>query len=67
MDANQTEIKGNQAKMDADLREMGHEMMGRLEVMLQNQEKTDANQKEIRFSQELLKEETLAKMGTNQK
>jgi uncharacterized iron-regulated protein len=59
MDANQAQIKANQAKTDADLREMGGEMMARLEAMLQNnQEKTDANLKEIRVSQELLKEES---------
>jgi hypothetical protein len=67
MDANQAEMKVNQAKMDADLREMGEEIMARLEAMLQNnQEKTDANQKEIRVGQELLKEEMLAKMESNQ-
>jgi hypothetical protein len=47
--------------------EMEQMMACPLAKMRINQGKTDANLKEIRANQELLKEEMLAKMGPNKK
>jgi hypothetical protein len=68
MDTNPAEMIANQAKTDTDLREMREEIMAGLETMIQsNQEETDANLKEIRAGQELLKEEMLAKLEAHHK
>jgi hypothetical protein len=64
--ASQAKTDANEAKTDADVREMREEITARLEAMIQNnQEKMDATIKKTRASQEHLKEEMMAKLDAH--
>jgi hypothetical protein len=74
MDANQEEMKANQAKTDADLRDMRDEITARLETEIEtNNEKfevlqnTFVSKMDIHLAQpEVVQEEIIVKMDTHQ-